>query len=905
MLRARFIALAAVLATLPPAAIAQLNATERKGLEQTLYVGNLSVRDLEFTRRPFNDRFRLPLVNQAIDKPLESADALMAMHAQASRATPTALLSLARKQALGDTLPQTPVVAPALGGTLPPTLPAALHPMIKDLAQAVANANAAVRQATSKLTPEQHRLLLESLPQWATEEPTIKFEFVSKPMAAQKDLLAMVEQVNLPLIFEAAERLAKEVDRILPNLRATAARITWAGFEKFKLGDMVIVVAGIGDDTHRDRDARLVLDLGGNDRYYGRSGAGPGYTALAIDLAGDDHYKVPDVGAGCGLLGIGLAYDLGGHDNFRSKSLAFGCGLAGVGMLFKDGGHDSYQSETLAQGFGQFGIGLLLDSRGTDLYDSQLYAQGAARTAGVGWLVDQAGDDTYRAGGRILNSPLFAKVHYSNAQGFSSGYREDTGGISGGVGLLTDAAGDDAYIAETYAQAASYWFALGSLYDTGGMDTYRAYHYAQSSAMHMCAAYLFDLEGDDSYIVNFGAAHAIGHDFGMAFLLDRDGNDVYAARDSRPGLGNANGLGIFIDGAGEDRYSGPPGSGNAARGSGSLGVFVDLDGPDQYRDGLADGEAAGRDAWGVAFDFETKPVGATSADPAPAPTPGSKARPDDRALAELYRRATQWGVGTAQQDVRQATNDLIAIGMPALEWMLKEKLASASRLEQRAFVDVANALGTEGRLAVARKIEAGTPAEAFVALYICIDASAKEAAPFVPKALKTPELRRLAARLAGIAMSRESVPDLNLVAGSTDDKLAALYAVISLTQLADPQGAGTGQALLLSDDLTLRKAAIALVAKYPEAITVAKGLTTDPDERKARIGVELLGAIGTEEALNAVGPYLTDERPGVRIQALLTMNGRAPAAWKQGVLDRRKDPNDLVRSVAMRIDPGR
>ncbi len=886
---------------------AQLTADERKGLEQTLYLANLTVKDLEFTRRPFNDKYRLPLVNLAIDKPLESADSLMATHALGAKAGPAALLGIARRQVLGDTLPLTLPAPVALVGELPTDIPAPFQKPIRELAQAVANANAAVRQASAKLPADKQRLLLESLPQWATEEPSIKFEFVSKAMPPQKEILEMLDQVDLRVIFEASEKLAKEIDRIMPELRREAAKSTWTGFIKFKLGDMQIVVAGVGDDIHRDRDARLVVDLGGNDRYLGRAGAGAGFAALSIDCAGDDHYKLPDVGAGCGLMGIGFAYDLGGHDNFRAKSLAFGSGLAGVGLFYKDGGDDSYQSETLTQGFGEFGIGILLDTRGADLYSAELYAQGAARTAGTGWLVDQAGDDTYRAGGRILNSPLFSNVHYSFAQGYGGGYREDTGGIGGGVGLLSDAGGDDAYIAETYAQGASYWYSLGSLWDATGQDTYRAYHYAQASAMHMCAAYLFELGGDDSYIVNFGAAHAIGHDYGTAFLFDRAGNDVYAARDSRPGIGNANGLGVFLDSSGEDRYSGPPGSGNPARGSGSLGIFADLDGPDQYRDGLADGEGAVRDGWGAAYDFESKPVTVPAAsDPAAeVPKPGSAQKPDDKAMGALYTKATQWGVGTAQKEVRDATNQLIAIGVPALEWMLKEKLANASRLEQRAYVEVANAIGPDGRLLVAQKIGSDNEAEARVALNICIDCNAKEAGPYIPKALKVAGLKRLAARAAGIALSKESVPDLNLIAASQDDKLAALNAVISLSQIADPQGAGTGQALLLSDDLPLRKAAIVLVSKFPEAMTVAKGLTTDSDERKARIGVELLGAIGSPEALEAIGPFLTDERPGVRIQALTTLNGRAPASWKQAILDRRKDPNALVRAVAIRIDPGR
>lgn len=899
--------LAAIALTLSAASFAQLTADERKGIERALYVGNLSPQDLEFARRPYSDKYRIPLINLAIDKPLDTADTLMGIHANASKLGGSALLDLARKQILGDTLPQTLALAPAPTITLPKDVPPSVQPPLQALASSLATANASVRQATSKLDPTKQRLLLESLPQWATEEPSIKFEFVTKAMAPQAEILSMLDQVDLRLIFEAAASLAKEVERQLPELRRLSSQVTWTGSAKFKVGDMQVVVAGVGDDTHRDRDARLVIDLGGNDRYYGRGGAGVGFAALQIDCGGDDFYKLPDVGAGCGLLGIGLAYDLGGHDNFRGKALAFGAGLAGVGVFYKDGGDDSYQSEALTQGFGEFGIGLLLDTRGSDLYEAKLYGQGSARTAGVGWLVDQKGDDTYRAGGLILNSPLFADVHYSFAQGYGGGYREDTGGVSGGVGLLTDVAGDDAYVAETYAQAASYWYSLGSLYDASGMDTYRAYHYAQASAMHMCAAYLFELAGDDSYIDNFGAAHAIGHDYGVAMLFDRAGNDVYAGRDSRPGIGNANGLGLFVDAAGEDRYSGPPGVGNPARGSGSLGVFVDLDGPDQYRDGLADGEAAARDGWGVAYDVESKPVEvAPPTDPAQAaPKPGSEAKPDDKQLEELYKKATQWGVGTAQKEVRQATDRLIAIGQPALQWMVEKHLAAASRLEQRAFVDVANGVGPEGRTLVAGRIASENEAEALVALMVCIEASATEAAPFVPKALKSQALQRVAARAAGVVGSKESLPDLQLLAASTEDKLAALNAVVSLVQLADPTSMGTAQALLASPELPIRKAAVTLVAKFPEALSVGKGLTTDPDERRARTGVEILGAIGSEEALNAIGPYLTDERPGMRIQALLAMNGRAPGTWKQAVLDRRKDPNDQVRAVAMRIDPGR
>lgn len=894
-----------LLGTLVPAGSAQMTKEERKGLEDTLYIGNLRPDDLNYARRPHDDKYRLGLVNLSIDKPLESLDRLMAIHQESATKKVGELIERSRKELYPEAKVEPPTLQLLATTAFPPDVPAELAPSITKLANAVYAANAYIRKAQSKLSPADLRLLLESLPGWAVEEKGISFEFVQQKTADQKKILELVDQVDVNLIMVGAVQLANAVDAEMANLKRLATTSKWVGFSKFKVGEMVVALGGIGDDTHRDRDARLVIDLGGNDRYYGRGGAGPGHAALSIDFAGDDHYKLPDVGAGCGLLGIGLAYDLGGHDNFRAKSLAFGSGAAGVGVFFKDGGDDSYQSSALTQGFGVFGAGFLIDTRGSDLFQCELLGQGAAKTMGWGQIIDGQGDDTYRAGGKIMNSPLFANVHYSNSQGFAAGYREDTGGISGGVGLLTDVAGDDAYIGETYCQAASYWYALGSLYDEKGLDTYRAYHYAQASAMHMCGAYLIELEGDDSYVNNFGAAHAIGHDYGAAVLFDRAGNDVYAGRDSRPGIGNANGVGIFIDVAGDDRYSGPAGSGNPARSTGSVGVFADLGGQDQYRTGLADGEAAVREQWGVGYDLESKLVTPPSAEDGPPPPPvGSLPRGTDEDLEKLYARATQWNVGIAQSDVRSAMNQLVGIGLPALEWMVQKKLAKASRLEQQAFVVLAKAIGHPGQELVAKQISGADEDAALVAMMIAIDGQFFESMTHIPVAIKKPKLARVAARLAGTVGAIEAADDLIALTASPD-RLTALNAAVALSLINTNKAQPTALQLLGSPELPIRRAAVQILARFPDAVGQASALMKDPDETKARGAVEVLGTIGSREALAAIGPALADARPGIRISALVALNGRAPQELRQTVLDLRRDADERVRAVALRIDPGR
>ncbi|MFQ3677357.1 MAG: HEAT repeat domain-containing protein [Fimbriimonadaceae bacterium] len=901
---AGFVALGLGLAA---SASAQLTDRERQGVADTLYLANMTLADLEFERKLFRDPYRLPLVDLCLDKPLEAADALMALHATGSRSV-SAMLSALRIRALGD--PEERLIAPdPIRTDAPSNLPPVLVGPVMRLVGAIELANLSVRQATQALTADERRELIESLPGWAVEDRSVAFDFVRRRPSEPSRLLALLAKVDLVRIRRAAEILAISVEQEIPNLKRAAAQArNFRTVARFEIAGMPIVVAGHGPDLHTDRDAVLTIDLGGNDRYVGRHGAAAGYVSVLIDLEGDDTYDVPDLSVGAGILGIGLAYDLGGNDTYRGGSLCFGAGLAGVGILVDEAGDDDYRSATLTQGFGQFGIGMLVDKSGNDRYDAQLFAQGAARTQGAGWLVDRSGNDVYRAGGRFLNSPLFRDVHYSFAQGFSSGYREDTGGLSGGVGLLTDLAGDDAYLVETYGIAASYWFSVGSLYDGSGNDTYRGHHYAMASAMHMTAAYLFDLDGDDVYSQAFGAAHAIGHDYGVAFLLDRAGNDVYSGRDSRPGIGTANGLGIFVDGGGDDRYFGPPAGGAAARGSGSLGIFVDLGGNDRYAEGLADGSARVGETWAVAYDAPNQPVavaGAPAAPTRPAPIVGSLPLPPDREMEIIYARATQWGVGTAQEEVAANLDRLVGIGMPAVRWMIDRKLPTVNRLSQRAFVHVVRAVGPEAQTAIALK--AGDPDDhiARIALGICVDAGIVDAGALIPGLLKRPALQRTAARAAGVLQARAAIPDL-LPLVLSEDRITALNAMVSLAAMPDMQSLGTAQAMLGSGDLPMRKAAVQLIARMPDqALAIGRGLLAEGDERRARIGVEVLSAVGSPEALRLIGEALSDTRPGVRIQALWALDGRCPPEFRAALLGLRQDRNPLVQTAAQRIDPGR
>ena len=893
-------ALTAVLCLGPLMGAAQLSEAETKGVIDTLFIGNFRVEDLKFERKTTVNSSRLPLIVQGIDDPLGAADQLMMLHGSTAAANLAQLLATAN-----SIVGVAPPAARGAGRTLDgiSTVPETLRPIVADLVHAQLAADQAIRTALKSLTPEEQRVLIEGLPVLAIEEPRITFEFVRGTPAPPARLRALLAKIDVTVIRSAAEMLATVVESSIPRLRQVRDEIPTK--LRLRVGGLPIVIAGRQLDEHVETDARLTIDLGGNDRYTGRHGAGVGYSSVLIDLAGDDSYDVRDLSVGAGLLGIGIARDLGGHDTFRTKSLSLGCGIAGVGLFAKDGGHDLYQSTALSQGFAMYGVGVCLDTNGNDVYQLKLMGQGAGRTNGVGWLVDRLGSDQYRAGGLILNSPLFATAHYSFAQGFGMGFREDTGGHPGGVGLLTDHGGDDFYLGETYVQAASYWFALGSLYDTAGNDTYTAHHYAQSSAMHATGAYLFDLAGDDGYLVKVGAAHAIGHDYGVAFLLDRAGDDLYASRDSSPGIGVANGLAVFIEGDGIDRYHGPPGKGNPARGTGSLGVFVDLNGPDMYRFGLADSEGSATPGWGVAYDMATRAEATPGETPSdrPKPTPGSKPKPADDELAKIYTKASQWNVGTAQGEVADALDELVSIGKPALEWMLANRLAAADRLQIRTFVHVVRALGPDGGLTLGQKAFNCTDEEMRNVILIAMDAGVTDIGALLPNLMEKPALQALAIRAAGVLKAKGATPAL-MRALLSEDRMISRMAMISLQQCGDEASVTTARSMLQAVDMPTRKAAMALIAAFPEqASAIGTQLTKELDEARVRSGIELLGTAGGSANLKLVATFLLDPRPGVRISALQQLDGRCPSDYRANFESLKKDPVATVRAVAARVRP--
>lgn len=850
------LSLLVVLTTFAPA---QLTTEERRAISDALFLRNLTASELDFVRRPAGVPVN-GLVAQAIDHPLAAADQLLTIHAAANRDLATQLGVAMKLLEIPEGAPTTDA-PPAI--TLPPELPESLRAPVTSLVIAIGKANRAIAAALSGLSPAERRVLIDSLPSLAAG-PDVKFAFATQPPASAKTVAELLARVDLARILRAGGELAGQVEAQIPSLRSANATLDQPLV--FTAAGIPVEIGTNGPDLHSRNAAGLCIDLGGDDTYTGRYGAGAGVSSVLIDLGGNDTYEVGDLSIGAGLLGVGLAYDLGGHDRFRGRSLVFGAGVAGLGGLFKDGGDDDYVTVALGQGFGRDGIGLLIDTRGADRYRIAKRGQGAAQSRGFGWLIDRAGDDQYLASG-------------SNVQGSAEG----------GVGFLTDLEGNDVYVAASAAQAAGDVGGLGSLYDAAGRDSYTSDRTSVAFAAHGSAAYLFDLAGDDVYSVRGGACQATAQNRSVAFLLDRDGNDLYSAGDGRPCLSTDGSLALLIEGGGRDHYSGLPGGSVSGRSGDALSLFVDLAGPDGYPEGLDDGAAHVEVEGATALDLPNP--GSTPPVEGVGPRPGSAPDPGAEAIDALW----------AARD----GDRLIAIGLPALRRFVDVRAKVADEAELSIALRLARLLGSAARPTVSSHLS-GNDYEAIRRILPLVGAAgAVEAGPRIAALLKEPPLQRAAAEAAGLVRATEAVTELLPLAGSPDPDLA-LTAMLALERIGDQAALSTAQALVTSPQYPIRQSAMRLIAQFSASgTTTAERLLGDPDEKMQRYGIELLGRMGGVDALNRAGKYLTTGTPGLKVQAMLALQGKCPPALRATLLGLRNDPNSFVRAVASRIDPGR
>lgn len=424
------------------------------------------------------------------------------------------------------------------------------------------------------------------------------------PTGIQEEFLDYAQRVDLSCIRTASESLLSGIDTLTPRLQAAAEELPQSGAViEFDTAIGKIFIGSRGPDIHT-KEAALILDPGGDDRWTGPAGANLGVRgplSIAIDLSGNDTYQCKRSHCqGSGYGGVGILMDFGdGADNYLAGSQSQGAGFLGFGLLWDQGGHDAYQADSYAQGAGTLGVGLLLDGGGNDRAVLRARGQGFAATGGLGIYADLKGSDSRRIG-------LAGKAPYGTLAGGGQGAAWGTRSVPwrgakslhGGVGLLYDREGNDTYYARSYGQGAAWMLSLGLLLDQAGNDHYVAEWFGQGAAQHLAAGLLIDGGGHDLY-EGTNSVQAVALDRSVGLLWDRgEGSDRYRigttgsslAREIGPGqawAAQAHALAFLVDDAGDDSYS-------VAKDGLSFGLpparpdrpafafFLDLDGTDTY-----------------------------------------------------------------------------------------------------------------------------------------------------------------------------------------------------------------------------------------------------------------------------------------------------------------------------------
>ena len=80
---------------------------------------------------------------------------------------------------------------------------------------------------------------------------------------------------------------------------------------------------------------------------------------------------------------------------------------------------------------------------------------------------------------------------------------------------------------------------------------------------------------------------------------------------------------------------------------------------------------------------------------------------------------------------------------------------------------------------------------------------------------------------------------------------------------------------MLSRDIIIRTQAIKFIAKYPRGLSLGKQLVGRSDERSQILGIEMLGTVGSEEALRLAGSGLNSPHRGARIKAMTTLDRKS------------------------------
>jgi hypothetical protein len=204
------------------------------------------------------------------------------------------------------------------------------------------------------------------------------------------------------------------------------------------------------------------------------------------------------------------------------------------------------------------------------------------------------------------------------------------GGGLFGYGILLDYEGNDKYVCDSYGEGAGL-FGVGVLSDLKGNDYYEGFQGIQGFGFVKGCGIIIDREGNDVYVarddtvkypspqsekhnvsLSQGMGFGIRADFtdghslagGIGLLIDGNGDDKYFCGVFGQGCGYWMGIGGLVDFNGNDEYKGIWYT-QGASAHFAIGTLLDLNGNDKYLTGMNMGIGAGHDfSLGYLVDYK-------------------------------------------------------------------------------------------------------------------------------------------------------------------------------------------------------------------------------------------------------------------------------------------------------------
>ncbi len=336
--------------------------------------------------------------------------------------------------------------------------------------------------------------------------------------------------------------------------------------------------------------------IGGTARNWHRTN-----TAFLIDLGGDDFYT-NNSGSSTDTIPASILIDVEGNDAYETTHpFSQGTGFLGLGYLVDQQGDDQYISIKCGQALSVMGVGVLEDNQGNDWYRGR-YIHQAVGAWGAGILLDKSGNDHYES--HIVSQGV---------------------GLPGGFGVLWDRMGNDSYyskgreptgygtpgVFDGWSQGMGVGYrefasgGLGLLCDDQGEDRLEAGNFSQGGGYYFGTGILVNrgIQADQyigsRYNQGFSAHQAVG------IFIEEGGDDFYTTRNGvAQGLAWDQCVTLFLEKDGDDIYQGGSSFSQGASAHNSVTLFYDLDGADFYDYNTIQARAGGNNYHGgTSFSF--------------------------------------------------------------------------------------------------------------------------------------------------------------------------------------------------------------------------------------------------------------------------------------------------------------